>query len=145
MKNIRLVILLAVLAVFTASCGKNDLEPYLILKNDFGQVLSSPDSIAVGLNTSFKLYVEAGYLRGDGNNIDYDWKIGEGEFMQYTLFDGLDITAMGSHNNLGIEKATLDISFDDDVVGVGSVVTIRIKDQKSLVGQLAFKVVSFAK
>lgn len=144
MKNIGLVALLPVLAILMASCGKNDLEPYLILKNDSGQVISSPDSIPVELNTSFKLFVEAGYLRRDGNNMDYDWKTDEGEFVQYTLFDGLDITAMGSNNNLGIEKATLDISFGDDIVEVGSVVTVRVKDQKSLVGQLAFKVVSAA-
>jgi hypothetical protein len=140
MKNIRLIALLCALALLQAACEKNDDEPYIILKNDSGQVLTSSANIQVGLNTTYRIFAEIGYPSHNGNNVDYDWKTGSGEFVQYSMYDGLDITTLGSQNNLRLEKATLDVSFSEDKVAPGSLVTIRIKDQGSVESQLTFEV-----
>lgn len=132
MKTIKSICLITFLALLLSECGKNeDEKPYIILKDTSGQTLTATN-IPVGLNTTFRVYVEIGYERFKDNNIDYDWKIDQGEFTQYSAFDGLNITMLGSYNNLRLEDATLDVTFGDDIVSAGSQVAIRIRDRKNL-------------
>lgn len=121
-------------------CKKdNDETPYIILKNSAEEVIpASTVGVPADLNSTVRIYAEIGYERFSGNNLDYDWKIGSGGYTQYSSADGLNITTIGSFNNLRSEKATLDITFSEDIVSAGETVTIRIKDQGTLVRTLAF-------
>ncbi|GEM_PF-6327666 len=70
----------------------------------------------------------------------YQWKIDDGDFSQYSAFDGLNIISLGVRNNLDTERATLDIHFSDEIVRSGSTVIVRISDMYTLSSQLTFNV-----
>lgn len=129
-------------AIALTACHRktDDLSPYIIFTNAAGEMLTSSSEIPAALNNTVRIMADIGYERTEGNNIDYDWKIDDGEFKQYSSLDGLVITTLGSRNNLRIEKATMDITFSDDIVGTGSTVTIRVEDQTSISRSLTFRV-----
>jgi len=136
----KLMLLFAFVSLFGA-CSSDDLDlPYVIYKDSSGAALSSFSPISVTLNSTVVIYAEAGYDRSNSNRLNYEWKIDNGSFEKYSGSEGLDITTIGGHNNLSVEKATLELTFSDDLVESGSQVIIRIRDMDSMSKELTFNV-----
>lgn len=140
MKIKTLSILLLVLTIFSACSSDDDFSyPYIIYKNSSGQVLNPAQTIQVEYNSTYRINAEIGYHDFSGNQLRYEWRIDNGNFKQYSAFDGLNITTLGRYNNLSTVKATLDITFTDEIQP-GSTVIIRIRDTDSLAKELKFSV-----
>lgn len=138
-KGIYITLFIA-LAGILASCKKSDDKPYIYFSNVGGDAITATTPIPAALNSTVVIHMKAGYERSEGNNLDYEWKIDDGHYKQYSALDGLDITTLGRHNNLRIEEATLDIAFSDEVMDSGSHVSVRVRDQTGLSRTLTFVV-----
>jgi len=141
MKKLKCIPVLMVIASIIFSCSSDDIDlPYIVYKDASGKVFDSNIPIPVEINSSIKIEAIIGYNDSKSNHLNYEWKIDNGPFRQYTVFDGLNIYSLGGYNNLATEKVTMDITFTDELVNRGSLVTIRIRDMDSLSKELTFKV-----
>lgn len=141
MKNLKNVTILCVILSFFYSCSSDDIDiPYILYKDASGKVIDSFTPISVDLNSSVKINAEVGFHDLNSNHLNYEWKIDNAPFKQYTVFDGLNIYSLGGFNNLATQKATLEITFSDQIMASGSQVIVRIRDMDSLSKELIFQV-----
>lgn len=139
MRNFKLL-LLSGLIIFGFACSDSDDDPYIIIKDAAGEIIASGTIIPVNVNDEVKIYTEIGYEETDDVDTHYEWKIDDEPFKKYSSSDGLDITTLGRHNNLSIQKAELSIDFTEDIVRKGSTVIIRIRDKTIASKQVIFEV-----
>lgn len=124
-----------------SSCRNEKDEPYIRFRDKDGQEYS--ERVMVPLNTDLKLFVYIGYEeKGENNLIHYERSIDGSPFSDITFTGTLDILSVGRFNNLLTEKASIDISFNEERVSEGSVVQIRVRDSGTLSKTITFEVLT---
>lgn len=137
MKNVIRLGFLSIAVLLLSSCKKSDdQDPYIIFWGEDGKWIETTSHIPVELNSTFILKSEIGYH----GSPHYNWKINDGDFEPYSMTDGLNITTIGRHNGLELQKATWTLDFNDETLVVGDIVTIRLSDSSSMFRTLSFEV-----
>lgn len=122
MKKLKLLGLLSAAALLLGGCKKSDDSPYILFWGEDSKWIETTENIPVTLNETFVLRSEIGYE----DTPKYEWRVDDGEFTQYSSLDGLNITTLGSHNGLSIQKATWTLDFSDERLESGSKVAVRL-------------------
>jgi len=137
MKQVKLLSILAITALFLSSCkDSTDHDPYITFWDANGKWIETTENIPVQLNSTYILKSEIAY---DESPL-YEWKTGDEEFKPFSAADGLNITTTGTYNGMGFQKATWTLNFSDEIYESGSTVTIQLSDLAELSRSLTFQV-----
>ena len=136
----------ASLIILLGACKKQE-EPYIKIKDEAGNVYKNNAVITVSSGATKKLYIESGFIneKNEDNRMYYRMQVnGEPEAdggQDISFLAGmLNITSLGSFNNLETEDATITLNFEDYNVETGETVKITVQDTKSLQRTVTFKV-----
>jgi hypothetical protein len=146
MKKHYISIIIAGLVLSFSSCKKYE-EPYIKIKDEAGNVYKNNAVLTVSSDATKKLFVESGYIneKKEDNRMYYRMQVnGEPEAdggQDISFLAGmLNITSLGSYNNLETEDAVITLNFTNDGIGSGETVRITVQDTKSLQRTIIFKV-----
>lgn len=146
MKKYGIFVLLASIVILFSAC-KGDEEPYITFKDSSGNALSA-DTHYISINSIKTITVESGFIekKKEHNMIHYKMQIDNSPEHDLVFYPGIfKITTVGAYNNLTTEKAQVVLSFSEspfnkNTIEEGTVIKIRVFDNKSLQKFVLFKI-----